>query len=66
VVFGIHWNPKEVGTSASEGMDILARREQAGKEKKLPSFMYICRLSSEVMSQIRGGFSQLKRSGLKM
>lgn len=29
------WNP-EVGTDVSEGMDVLERRGQAGKEQNLP------------------------------
>jgi hypothetical protein len=40
--FSIHWNPEEVGSNASAGMVLLERREQAGKEQKLPSTMSFC------------------------
>jgi hypothetical protein len=35
----MYWNPEEVGSNASEGMDLVLRQEQAGKEQKLPSSM---------------------------
>ncbi|EGV91322.1 hypothetical protein I79_026029 [Cricetulus griseus] len=31
LVFSICWNPKEVGFSASEGVDVLARQQPAAK-----------------------------------
>jgi hypothetical protein len=34
-VFSRCWNPKQVGSSASEGMDLPARREKAGKEHSM-------------------------------
>jgi hypothetical protein len=37
LVFSRHQNAKEVGSNASEGMDLLARQEQAGKEQNLPA-----------------------------
>ena len=46
-VFGIIGNPKEIVSNASEGMDLLARQEQAGNEKKLPSSMSLYRLQAE-------------------
>lgn len=33
----IHWNTEEVESNVREGVDLLARRENAGKEQKLPS-----------------------------
>lgn len=39
LVFSKHWNPEDVGCNASEGMDLLAKGEQAGKEQRLPSSM---------------------------
>lgn len=38
-VFTIYWNPEEVGSNAREGMLLLGRPEEAGKEQKLPSSM---------------------------
>lgn len=31
--FSIHMNPKEVGSNASEGVALLARLQQAGKDR---------------------------------
>lgn len=39
---GVYWSPEEeeeVGSNASEGLDLVLRQEQAGKEEKLPSSM---------------------------
>jgi hypothetical protein len=58
-VFGICWNPKEIGSNANEGMDLLSRGKHTGKKLKLPSSMSLYRLP-EGLAQIRGGFSQLK------
>jgi hypothetical protein len=66
LVFSRCGNPEEVGSNASEGLDLLARGEQTGKEQKLPSFMSLYRLPAEGVPHIRGRFSQLKGSGLKM
>lgn len=33
--FVMSYNPKELGSRASKGMDMLARQQQAGKERKL-------------------------------
>lgn len=60
------WNPKDVGSSASEEMDMLARRGQAGKEK---SFLLPCplsRLPTEGVTQIGSVPSHLKRCGVKV
>jgi hypothetical protein len=40
-------------------MNLLARPGQAGKEKKLSSFMSLHRVSAEGVAQIRVGLSQL-------
>lgn len=66
LVFSIFMSPGEVGSNASEGMDFLWRQEQPGKEQELPSSVSLNRLPAESMAQIRDGFSQLKRSGLKV
>lgn len=60
LVFSRHWNPKEVVSNASEGIDLLQRQEQAGKEQNLPSSMSIYSLLEEGMAQIRGVSSHLK------
>ena len=39
LVFSILWLPKEVGSSAKEGMVLLARRGQAGSEE---NFLLLC------------------------
>lgn len=72
LVNSIHWNLK-VGAHASEGMDLIA-----GKDQKLSSFMSIhfkCiyiyiyththRLLAESLAQSRNGFAQLKSLGIK-
>ena len=56
LVFSRCGNPEEVGSNASEGLDLLARGEQTGKEQKLPSFMSLYRLPAEGMAQIKGMF----------
>ena len=52
LVFSICWDP-EVGSSGNEGMDLLARGGQAGKEQKLSSPLY--RLPAEGVTQTRFG-----------
>ena len=52
LVISICSNPKEVGSNAREGMDLLARIEQAGKEQKLPSSMSLYRRPAEGMAWI--------------
>lgn len=42
LALNIHWNLKETGSHASEGMDLLARQGQASKEQKLPRSMSPC------------------------
>lgn len=41
LVFSIQWNPKEVGSNASEELDVLARREQAKNKTSFPRVLYI-------------------------
>jgi hypothetical protein len=38
LVFRIHENLEVAGSNASEGMNLIARQEQAGKEQKSPYF----------------------------
>ena len=65
LLFSMCWNPEEVGSNASEGMDLPARQEQAKRASSLlPCPLY--RQSAEGGAQITGKFSHLKRSGLKM
>ena len=51
LVFSVCWNPKEAGSNASEGMDVLARQEQGEKEQKLPFSVSLYRLPAEGMAQ---------------
>lgn len=52
----LYWNPEDIGPNANEGMGLLAKQKQAGKEggSVLPCLLY--RLSAEGMAQIRVGF----------
>lgn len=52
LVFSICWSPKNVGSSGSEGMDVLARLEQ--------SFLLLFLISVEGLAQIKGVPSRLK------
>ena len=36
LVFSVCWNPEDVGSKPSEGMNLLARQEQTDKEQRLP------------------------------
>lgn len=56
LVFSIYWNPEEVVCKASEGLDLLSGREQAGKEQVPPSSMSLYRLPAGVV-QIRYGLN---------
>lgn len=38
--FCICWSPKEVGSSSSEGMDVLTRQEQTGEKQPMPLFFH--------------------------
>jgi hypothetical protein len=53
--------------NASEGMDLLARREQASRQTAKPSFsVSLQRLPAEGVAHVGGVSSQLMRSGLKV
>jgi hypothetical protein len=53
LVFSKHWRAEEVGSYASEEMDLLARREQAGQEPKLPFPVSLHRLPAEGMARLK-------------
>ena len=55
LVSGICWNPEEVDTDASGGMDL---QEQASKEQKLPSSMPF--ILAARRRQFKADFSHLK------
>lgn len=59
LVFSRHLNPRKVGSNASDGMDLLARQEQAGKEQNLSS-KSLYRLPAEGTAQIKDVSSHLK------
>jgi hypothetical protein len=61
----MHQNPTEVALMPTNGWTCQQERGQAGREQ-VTSSMSLCRLPTEGMAQIRGGFSHLKRSGLKV
>ena len=54
LVFCVCWTPKEGGSNATEGTDVLARWGQAGKELKLPSSLSLYRLPAEGLTQTKG------------
>ena len=66
LVFSIHWNPEEVGSNASERMDLPARvrakRQRANFLKPCPLY----RLPTEGMAQNESISSYFKVSGLKV
>ena len=66
LLFSICRNPKAIDSNASEGMDSLVRQEQAHKEQKLSASMSFYWLPAEGVAKTRGGFSQFRRSGLKV
>lgn len=39
LVFSIYQHPKEVGSNAHEGTDLLVKARAAGKERTLPSLV---------------------------
>lgn len=65
LIFGLCQNPEEDDSNTSEGMDALAE-QQAGKEQELPSSKSFHRRPIGGTAQIRGGVSQLQRSGLEV
>jgi hypothetical protein len=58
LVSSIHWNPKDMGSNASEGVDLLTRVEGTGKERVLPSFIPFILYSLPTK-----GVAQIWRSG---
>jgi hypothetical protein len=44
MLFNGDWDPKEVGSNRSEGMDLLVRQRQAGSGQKLPFSMPLYKL----------------------
>lgn len=67
LVFSMSQNPEEVGSIASEGVDLLVRM-RANRQKKKAFFLCILlyRPLSEGVSQIKDVYTLLKRSGLKV
>ena len=66
LVSSTNWNPKEVNCNASEGIDLLARWGEAGKEQILPSNMSLYRLPAEGVAQIKVMCLPISRSRLKV
>lgn len=54
LMFSIFWNPEEIGSSASEGTDVLTRGGQAGKQQNLLSPISVHRLPGEGLAQTEG------------
>ena len=48
LVFSMCWNPEEVDSNASEGMNLLANEGKQAESKGFLSFMSLYRLSAEV------------------
>ena len=66
LVYSICWNSKEVGSNASEEMDLLARARASRQREKLPLSCPLSGLPAEGVAQIGGRSSYIKRSGLKV
>jgi len=62
-VFNVCWTPEEVGSEASERMDLVAGKSKKAKSKGLLLPRLYIGLQQNVIL-IRAGSSQLKRSGL--
>jgi hypothetical protein len=58
LVFGRLWNLVEAANE-NEGMDVLARQRQSGKEQMLSHSMSLYRLPAEGMTQINNVSSYL-------
>lgn len=58
LLLSVHRNPTEVGSDASEGVDLLDRAEQ-GKQAKCP-FSPVLYLGCRQRAQIKGGSSHIK------
>ena len=57
---------QEVVYNVSEGMDVLSKRGQAGKEATFLFSMSLCRLTAKDVSQIKHVFSYPKGSELEV
>lgn len=57
LLLSIYWNPKELVSNAYEGIDLPVRGG-------FPPSCSLYRLPAECVTQIKGGSSYLKRSGL--
>lgn len=55
LVFGVQQNPQEVGSNASEGVDLLAGQHQACKGQRLSLSISLYRLLAEDVIQSRSG-----------
>lgn len=53
LILSRHWNPKEIGSNVSKGMDLPVRQEQ-GTEQSLPSSTSSHRLPAQGEAQIKG------------
>ena len=67
LLFIICWNPKEVGSNASEGRNLLVR-VGARKQREQASFFHVLciQATGRSMPQIKGASSHLRRSGLEV
>ena len=61
MVFSRHWNPEEVGSRATEGMDLPERARASGKDKAFSFFLSFIRLPAEGGAEIKVGSFHLKR-----
>jgi hypothetical protein len=50
----IHWNPKEVSSNVTEGMDLPERARASGKDKAFSFFLSFIRLPAEGVVRIKG------------
>jgi hypothetical protein len=66
LVFSIYKNPKEVGSTASDGMDLPLRVRTSRQKSKFPLLCPSYRLPPEGVPQIKGGSSYLKRFELNV
>lgn len=58
--FSFCWNPKEIGSVASEGIYVLARLGRADPGQQLPSSTALYRLPAGGGAQIQGASSPLQ------
>lgn len=62
LAFNIHWNPKEVGSKAGEGIDWPVENENKQANRIQFPLCPLYKLTAEGMAQIEGGSCQLKKS----